>query len=126
MTDRGGSWHGDKKDEPQWPKMHTGKELVETCTIIDHMDCFCSIFMQLLTLDNTYPFAGYLASIPNPLTVSRRFMPEKGNSEYDELESNPDKALLRTITAQPQTVLGISLIEMIYLGILASDEVRVS
>lgn len=45
-------------------------------------------------------------------------MPEKGTSEYDELESNPDKTLLRTITAQLQTVLGISLIEMICLGIL--------
>ncbi|CBI36801.3 unnamed protein product, partial [Vitis vinifera] len=26
--------HGDKKDEPWWPKMRTVKELIETCTII--------------------------------------------------------------------------------------------
>jgi hypothetical protein len=25
--------HGDKKDEPWWPKMQTREELIETCTI---------------------------------------------------------------------------------------------
>ncbi|RVX18905.1 putative linoleate 9S-lipoxygenase 5 [Vitis vinifera] len=75
--------HGDKKDEPWWPKMHTAP--------------------------------------PNRPTISRRFMPEEGTPEYEELKSNPDKAFLKTITAQLQTLLGISLIEI--LSRHSSDEV---
>ncbi|KAI8561386.1 hypothetical protein RHMOL_Rhmol04G0335000 [Rhododendron molle] len=65
-----------------------------------------------------YPYAGYL---PNRPTVSRRFMPEPGTPEYAELESNPYLAFLKTITAQFQTLLGVSLIEI--LSRHASDEI---
>ncbi|PHT30684.1 hypothetical protein CQW23_29729 [Capsicum baccatum] len=44
-----------------------------------------------------YCYAGYL---PNCPTISRRFMPEPCITEYAELESNPDLAYLKTITAQ--------------------------
>ncbi|KAE8733424.1 Linoleate 9S-lipoxygenase A [Hibiscus syriacus] len=57
-----------------------------------------------------YPYAGYL---PNRPTISRQFMPEEGTPEYAELKSNPNKAFLKTITAQLQTLLGISLIEIL-------------
>jgi linoleate 9S-lipoxygenase len=100
--------HGDKKDKPWWPKMQTREELVETCTIIIWI---ASAFGQ-------FPYAGYH---PNRPTMSRRFMPEKGTLEYDELKSDPDKVFLKTITAQLQTLLGISLIEI--LSRHSSDEV---
>lgn len=48
-------------------------------------------------------------------------MPEEGTPEHDELVANPDKAFLRTITAQLQTLIGISLIEI--LSKHSSDEV---
>ena len=48
-------------------------------------------------------------------------MPEEGTSEYEELKSDPEKALLKTITPQLQTLLGISLIEI--LSRHSSDEV---
>ncbi|KAH1084350.1 hypothetical protein J1N35_024111 [Gossypium stocksii] len=51
-----------------------------------------------------YPLAGYL---PNRPTVSRRFMPEPGTKEYDELKNDPDLAFLKIITAQFQTLLGV-------------------
>ncbi|KAI9185735.1 hypothetical protein LWI28_010214 [Acer negundo] len=57
-----------------------------------------------------YPYAGYL---PNCPTISRRFMHEEGTPEYAELESNPDKAFLKTITSQLQTVVGNSVIEIL-------------
>ncbi|KAK7834054.1 putative linoleate 9s-lipoxygenase 5 [Quercus suber] len=57
-----------------------------------------------------YPYAGYL---PNRPTLSRRFMPEEGTPEYDELKSDPDNVYLKTITAQLQTLLGVSLIEIL-------------
>ncbi|KAH8507341.1 hypothetical protein H0E87_009751 [Populus deltoides] len=43
--------------------------------------------------------------LPNRPTVSRRFMPEEAPPEYEELKSNLDKAFLKTIIAQLQTLL---------------------
>ncbi|KAB1227150.1 putative linoleate 9S-lipoxygenase 5 [Morella rubra] len=98
--------HGDKKDQPWWPKMQTREELVETCTII----IWIASALHAAVNFGQYPYAGYL---PNRPTISRRFMPEEGTSEYDELESDPEKAFLKTITAQLQTLIGISLIEIL-------------
>ncbi|KAM1095501.1 hypothetical protein EV1_010459 [Malus domestica] len=98
--------HGDKKDEPWWPKMQTLEELVEICTTI----IWTASALHAAVNFGQYPYAGYL---PNRPTISRKFMPEKGTPEYEELESNPDKVFLKTITAQLQTLLGISLIEIL-------------
>ena len=106
--------HGEKKVEPWWPKMHTVKELIDTCTIIIWV---ASAFHAAVNFGQ-YPYAGFL---PNRPTISRRFMPEEGTPEYEELKSNPEKAFLKTITAQLQTLLGISLIEI--LSRHSSDEV---
>lgn len=106
--------HGDKKNEPWWPKMQTREELIDSCTII----IWIASALHAAVNFGQYPYAGYL---PNRPTLSRRFMPEKGTPEYDELRSNPDKVFLKTITAQLQTLIGISLIEI--LSRHASDEV---
>ncbi|XP_010256003.1 PREDICTED: probable linoleate 9S-lipoxygenase 5 [Nelumbo nucifera] len=106
--------HGDKKDEPWWPKMQTLSDLTQTCTIIIWV---ASAFHAAVNFGQ-YPYAGYL---PNRPTISRRFMPEPGTPDYAELESNPDKVYLKTITAQLQTLLGVSLIEI--LSRHSSDEV---
>ncbi|PSS24577.1 Linoleate 9S-lipoxygenase [Actinidia chinensis var. chinensis] len=106
--------HGDKKDEPWWPKMQTVKELTDTCTIV----IWVASALHAAVNFGQYPYAGYL---PNRPTLSRRIMPEPGTPKYDELTSDPDKALLETITPQFQTLLGISLIEI--LSMHSSDEV---
>uniref|UniRef100_A0A5B6ZBN7 Lipoxygenase n=1 Tax=Davidia involucrata TaxID=16924 RepID=A0A5B6ZBN7_DAVIN len=106
--------HGDKKDEPWWPKMQTCKELVDTSTII----IWVASALHAAVNFGQYPYAGYL---PNRPTLSRRFMPEPNTPEYHELESNPEKAFLKTITAKLQTLLGISIIEI--LSRHSSDEV---
>ncbi|KAK9725482.1 hypothetical protein RND81_05G146800 [Saponaria officinalis] len=106
--------HGDKKDEPWWPEMKTKDDLIKTCTII----IWVASALHAAVNFGQYPFAGYL---PNRPTVSRRFMPQPGTPEYAELERDPEKAFLRTITAQFQTLLGVSLIEI--LSRHASDEV---
>ncbi|KAK9288082.1 hypothetical protein L1049_016529 [Liquidambar formosana] len=98
--------HGDKKDEPWWPEMKTLADLTQTCTII----IWVASALHAAVNFGQYPYAGYL---PNRPTVSRRFMPEAGTPEYAELESNPDLAFLKTITAQFQTLLGVSLIEIL-------------
>ncbi|XWS13625.1 hypothetical protein CRYUN_Cryun36dG0053600 [Craigia yunnanensis] len=98
--------HGDLKDEPWWPEMKTRIELIQACTIIIWV---ASAFHAAVNFGQ-YPYAGYL---PNRPTVSRRFMPEPGTPEYAELEKDPDLAFLKTITAQFQTLLGVSLIEVL-------------
>ncbi|XP_038721220.1 probable linoleate 9S-lipoxygenase 5 isoform X2 [Tripterygium wilfordii] len=98
--------HGDKKDEPWWPEMQTQAELVHTCTII----IWVASALHAAVNFGQYSYAGYL---PNRPTVSRRFMPEPGTPEYAELETNPDLAYLKTITAQLQTLIGVSLIEVL-------------
>ncbi|AES61371.1 putative linoleate 9S-lipoxygenase [Medicago truncatula] len=106
--------HGDKKDEPWWPKMHTLEELIETCTII----IWIASALHAAVNFGQYPYGGYPPSRPS---MSRRLMPEKGTQEYNELLENPDKAFLKTITSQFQAVLGLSLVEI--LSRHASDEV---
>ncbi|PON76420.1 Lipoxygenase [Parasponia andersonii] len=106
--------HGDKKHESWWPKMQTRQELIDSCTII----IWIASALHAAVNFGQYPYAGYL---PNRPTLSRRFMPEKGTPEYVELQSNPEKAFLKTITAQLPTLVGIALIEI--LSRHASDEV---
>ncbi|KAK1592588.1 hypothetical protein Q3G72_027479 [Acer saccharum] len=98
--------HGDKKHEPWWPEMQTRQELIQTCTIV----IWVASALHAAVNFGQYPYAGYL---PNRPTVSRRFMPEPGTPEYAELEKDPDLAYLKTITAQLQTLLGVSLIEVL-------------
>ncbi|KAK3197815.1 hypothetical protein Dsin_021230 [Dipteronia sinensis] len=98
--------HGDKKDEPWWPEMKTRKELIDSCTII----IWVASALHAAVNFGQYPYAGYP---PNRPTISRKFMPEEGTPEYAELESNPDKAFLKTITSQLQTVVGISITEIL-------------
>ncbi|EHA8588641.1 Lipoxygenase [Cocos nucifera] len=106
--------HGDKKDEPWWPKMDSLSELTKTCTII----IWVASALHAAVNFGQYPYAGYL---PNRPTISRRFMPEPNSPEYDELKRNPDRVFLSTITSQLQTILGVSLIEI--LSRHSSDEV---
>ncbi|KAK2974017.1 hypothetical protein RJ640_011382 [Escallonia rubra] len=113
-TDLRNEGHGDKKDEPWWPEMTTRAELVSGCTII----IWVASALHAAVNFGQYPYAGFL---PNRPTISRRFMPEPGSLDYAELETNPDKAFLRTITSQFHTLLGVSLIEI--LSRHGSDEV---
>ncbi|KAG9153092.1 hypothetical protein Leryth_012353 [Lithospermum erythrorhizon] len=106
--------HGDLKDEKWWPQMQTLTELVDSCTII----IWVASALHAAVNFGQYPYAGYL---PNRPTMSRRFMPEPGTTEYAELQSNPDVAFLKTITPLFQTLIGISLIEI--LSRHSSDEV---
>ncbi|XP_062084763.1 probable linoleate 9S-lipoxygenase 5 [Humulus lupulus] len=106
--------HGDKKDEPWWPKMQTREDLIETCTII----VWIASALHAAINFGQYPYGGFP---PNRPSMSRRFIPEEGTPEYEELKSDPEKAFLKTITGQLLSVLGISLVEI--LSRHSSDEV---
>ncbi|CAI0551403.1 unnamed protein product [Linum tenue] len=105
--------HADKRDEPWWPKMRNRDELIESCTTV----IWIASALHAATNFGQYTYAGYM---PNRPTISRRFMPEEGTLEFEEMRENPDRVFLRTITARLQTLLGISLIEL--LSTHSSDE----
>nr|KJB80909.1 hypothetical protein B456_013G121100 [Gossypium raimondii] len=106
--------HDNLRKEPWWPEMNTLAEITQAYTIIIWI---ASAFHVAVNFGQ-YLYIGYL---PNRPTVSHRFMPEPGTKEYDKLENNPDLAFLKTITAQFQTLLGVSLIEV--LSRHATDEI---
>ncbi|XP_020277385.1 linoleate 9S-lipoxygenase 6-like [Asparagus officinalis] len=106
--------HGDLKDRPWWPKMQTLNDLTHSCTII------IWIASALHAAVNFGQYA-YTAYVPNRPTISRRFMPVEGTTEYDKLKSEPEKIFLKTITTEMQTLIGITLMEI--LSTHASDEV---
>jgi len=109
--------HGDLRDRDWWPKMDTVRQLARTCTTI----IWVASALHAAVNFGQYPYAGYL---PNRPTVSRRPMPEPGSKEYAQLEAGQeeaDKMYIRTITSQFQSILGISLIEV--LSKHSSDEV---
>ncbi|KAL3728289.1 hypothetical protein ACJRO7_032958 [Eucalyptus globulus] len=98
--------HGDLKDKPWWPKMQSLDELIQTCTII----IWVASALHAAINFGQYPFGGYP---PNRPAMSRRLIPEEGTPEYEELETNREKALLKTITPQILSLLGISLVEIL-------------
>lgn len=106
--------HGDLKDKPWWPKMQTIQDLVQSCSII----IWTASALHAAVNFGQYPYGGYILNRP---TNSRRFIPEKGTPEYDEMEKSPQKAYLKTITSKYQTLIDLSVIEI--LSRHASDEV---
>ncbi|KAK4269148.1 hypothetical protein QN277_022340 [Acacia crassicarpa] len=98
--------HGDIKDEPWWPKMQTRQELIHSCTII----IWIASALHAAVNFGQYPYGGYILNRP---TLSRRLVPEKETEEYEEMEKNPELAFLKTITPKFETLLDLSIIEIL-------------
>jgi len=98
----------------QWPKLQTSEELVETLTTI----IWIASALHAAVNFGQYPYGGYMLNRP---TQSRRWIPERGTREYDEIGKNPQEAFLKTITPKYQTVIDLSVLEL--LSTHYSDEV---
>ncbi|KAK6911551.1 Lipoxygenase, C-terminal [Dillenia turbinata] len=94
--------------------MQTLEDLTKTCTII----IWVASALHAALNFGQYNYAGFMPDRP---TMSRRFIPEPGSPEFAEVESDPEKAYLKTIPNQLSTLLGIGIIEI--LSRHASDEV---
>ncbi|KAL1536016.1 Lox4p [Salvia divinorum] len=106
--------HGDKKDAPWWPKMHTRKDLIDSCAII----IWIASALHAAINFGQYPYGGYM---PNHPTVSRQLMPEPGSQDYELLKTDPDKVFLKTIMSRLQMLLGVAVVEI--LSRHTSDEI---
>eukprot|EP01018_Ginkgo_biloba_P032635 Gb_15016 [translate_table: standard] len=98
--------HGDKKDESWWYNMDSVEGLEKTVTTI----IWVASALHAAVNFGQYTYAGYM---PNRPTVTRRFIPEEGSAEYSEIVKNGDTVLLKTVSNQFQTTLGIALIEIL-------------
>ncbi|KAK7261670.1 hypothetical protein RIF29_27986 [Crotalaria pallida] len=106
--------HGDLKNKPWWPKLQTREELIEvSATVI-----WTASALHAAVNFGQYPYGGYILNRP---TLSRKFIPEKGSAEYAELTKNPEKYVLSTITGKKETLIDLTVIEI--LSKHASDEV---
>ncbi|KAL9304336.1 hypothetical protein ACSQ67_021599 [Phaseolus vulgaris] len=97
--------HGDLKDA-KWPEMKTSEELVETCTTI----IWIGSALHAAVNFGQYPYGGYILNRP---TQSRRWIPKEGTPEYDEMIKNPQEAYLKTITPKYQTVIDLTVMEIL-------------
>ncbi|KAL9304334.1 hypothetical protein ACSQ67_021597 [Phaseolus vulgaris] len=98
----------------QWPKLQTSEELVETLTTI----IWIGSALHAAVNFGQYPYGGYILNRP---TQSRRWIPKDGTPEYDEMSKKPQEAFLKTITPKYQTVVDLSVLEL--LSTHSSDEV---
>ncbi|KAK5838221.1 hypothetical protein V6Z11_A03G196000, partial [Gossypium hirsutum] len=95
--------HDDLRNDTWWLEMNTLIDLTQACTVIIWI---ASAFDAAVNFGQ-YPYVGYLSNRP---TVSHRFMPEPGTKKYDDIENDSNLAFLKTITAQFQTLMGVSFI----------------
>jgi linoleate 9S-lipoxygenase len=105
--------HGDLKNATWWFGMRTRAELIEACTIL----IWIASALHAAVNFGQYPYGGYILNRP---TKTRRFMPEKGSPEYEELAKDYEKTYLRTITPMTGTVMNMTVMEV--LSTHVSDE----
>ncbi|QCE02440.1 lipoxygenase [Vigna unguiculata] len=104
--------HGDLR--APWPELHSSKDLVEICTTI----IWVASALHAAVNFGQYSYGGYILNRP---TQSRRWIPKPGTEEYEEVKNNPQEAFLKTITAKYETIIDISVMEL--LSTHSSDEV---
>uniref|UniRef100_K7MGJ6 Lipoxygenase domain-containing protein n=1 Tax=Glycine max TaxID=3847 RepID=K7MGJ6_SOYBN len=86
--------------------MQTREELVEaSATLI-----WIASALHATINFGQYPYGGLFLNRP---TISRRFMPAKGSPEYDVLAKNPEKEFLKTITGKKETLIDLTVIEIL-------------
>ena len=106
--------HGDLKDESWWPKMQSVSELSQCCTII----IWVASALHAAVNFGQYTYTAY---VPNHPTTSRQLLPEPETTEYEKLKTKPEKVFLETISNELDSIIGISLMEI--LSSHASDEI---
>uniref|UniRef100_A0A0D6QT47 Lipoxygenase n=1 Tax=Araucaria cunninghamii TaxID=56994 RepID=A0A0D6QT47_ARACU len=99
--------HGDLKDDPtRWYNMDSLDDLVEIVTTI----IWTTSAHHAAVNFGQYSYGGYMPNMP---TMSRRFIPEKGTPEYEELLRNPDRYYLETVSTPTQATLIVAVLEIL-------------
>lgn len=100
--------HGDKKDEPWWPKMDSPENLVH---ILTTMMWVASAHHAAVNFGQ-YHYGGYF---PNRPTIARTKMPveDSQGKEYTKFLEKPDVALLRCFPSQIQATVVMAVLDVL-------------
>nr|ASV46331.1 lipoxygenase [Lilium regale] len=100
--------HGDKKDEPWWPKLNTQTDLIEILTTIIWVVSGHHAAVNF----GQYHYAGYF---PNRPTVARSNMPveDESNGAYERFLVKPESALLSCLPSQIQATVVMSVLDIL-------------
>lgn len=98
--------HGDKKDSPGWPTLDSIENLVYILTTI----AWVASCHHAAVNFGQYAYAGYM---PNHPSMTRRFIPEPGTKEWEQLQEDPERFFLDSISNETQATSVMSTIEIL-------------
>lgn len=98
--------HGDKKDAPGWPTLNSVESLAYTLTTI----AWVASCHHAAVNFGQYNYGGYM---PNKPSLTRKFIPEAGTADWDQLQTNPERFYLDSISNESQATSVMATIEIL-------------
>ncbi|WOL19484.1 putative lipoxygenase 8, chloroplastic [Canna indica] len=100
--------HGDKKDEPWWPKLNTIESLTRTLTTI----IWVASAHHAAVNFGQYSFGGYF---PNRPSIARTNMPTENmdRASYVDFLKNPEDSLLESFPSQFQATVVMAVLDVL-------------
>jgi hypothetical protein len=98
--------HGDKKDAEGWPVLNSVENLAQTLTTI----AWVASCHHAAVNFGQYEYAGFM---PNHPSMTRKFVPEVGTKEWDDLQKDPERFYLDTVSNETQATTVMSTIEIL-------------
>lgn len=98
--------HGDKSDAPGWPSLLTRASLIYTLTTI----AWVASCHHAAVNFGQYAYGGYM---PNHPSMTRKYIPTPGTAEFAQLQQNPERFYLDSISNETQATSVMSTIEIL-------------
>ena len=98
--------HGDKQDAPGWPTLDSVESLVFTLTTITWVASCHHAAVNF----GQYAYGGYM---PNKPSLTRKLIPEPGTPAWDQLQQNPERFYLDSVSNESQATSVMATIEIL-------------
>ncbi|KAL3676525.1 hypothetical protein R1sor_026473 [Riccia sorocarpa] len=96
--------HGDKKDEPWWPKADSIKNLTDICATI----AWIAGPHHTAVNYGQWAYGGFM---PNRPPHCNKLIPERGSKDEEKMLADPEKWMMQTLTNQTATCVILTLME---------------
>lgn len=98
--------HADFKHQPWWPTLNNKDDLVSILTTL----IWVASAQHAALNFGQYPYGGY---VPNRPPLMRRLVPEEGDPEYENFQSNPQKYYLNSLPSLLQASKYMVVVDML-------------
>ena len=98
--------HGDKKDAPGWPELNSKENMVEIITTVQ----WVATAMHAPINFGQYDYAGFMPFRP---AITRRLIPDEGTKEWHEMNANPEKFFMSTVSDTDTTTTAMAVFEVV-------------